>query len=164
MPYNLTTETLNQYLCERVNTLPSGQTHKLISASLSPDEKSLILKDHKDNTLIVIPSLVIVKSGNDRIEMVIEPHHAGVNESDVEGFLEKMIDKDQIFGEGQPLSRHPIHSDTLKRESHKGNRMICSIIDKRAGTGRVRIAIYDYMFRGVLFYALRGVGQYSAKQ
>ena len=161
MAYQLTTGELNEYLCERVNPLMRGQTLPVITARVS-SLGQISLWDSKENKFDLSSKLIVPKnSGYDRVEMAMTPHIAGITEKDVTGFLETMIDSDQIFQVGQPLFGHSIPANTLRRERSEKNKMICLVIDKTANLDRVRKAVYEAMFRPWLYYAIKGVGNYS---
>ncbi len=164
MPYKLTTETINQYICRRLKPVISGQTHQFVNAELSEDETSIKLTDHRgkrEYTFILTTRHIQGREGDyDRIEMSVDPYKPGVEEGDFEGFLEKIVDNDQIFQQKMPFYGHNIPSGTLRREPGKRNRMVCSIIDEKAGQKRVQKAIYDYMVRPCLYYVLKAAGQF----
>jgi len=164
MPYKLTTKIINQYICRRIKPVISGQTHQLVSAELSEDGTSIKLTDYrgrKEDTFIITTRHIQGKEGDyDRVEMSVEPHKPGIEEEDFKGFLEKMVDNDQMFQQKMPFYGHCIPSDTLRRETGKRNRMICSVIDEKAGQERVQKAIYDYMVRPCLYYILKAAGQF----
>jgi hypothetical protein len=164
MPYRLTTEKLNDYLCSRVNSLHVGRSHPLVVARLHEDGKVIDLTEHRGYKFLVDSSYIPIGEsiGFDRIHMAVDPHKAGVHERDFEAFLERMIDNDLIFQTGQALAGHSIPSDILKRERHFEGIMPCSIINRRANVERVKKAIYEYMFRPILYYALKGAGHFQS--
>ncbi len=166
MPYKITTERLNDYNRVRINPVLEGQTLHLIRAELSADRKSIDLTDPKGDRFVLSTSYVPVpeKVGYDRIEMVLETHKPGIPDEDVEIFLERMLSHDQIFRRGQPFQDHLIPSQTLRREPPRGNTLVCSIIDRKASQERVEKAVYDYMTRPLIYYILRGVGNFSSKE
>ncbi len=156
MPYHLSSECLTDYFCRRIKPKIPGQTLNVVSARILKDG-SLELTDPRNDRFILTTSFIAGQdNSNDRIEIKIESCKPGVGENDVISFLEKLVRNDRIFERGQPLYTCPRHADTLEREyPSERDRMVCSIIDKRAGRERVQKAIYDTMIRPFLYYVLK---------
>jgi len=166
MPYKLTTEDLNRYLCHRLKPSIEGQTHHLIIAELYDNRKGIALTDNRGKgkyRFVISNSFIPFQMPEyDKIEMAMEVvHKPGVNDKDAESFLEQMMVNDRIFQRGEPLFGHSAHPETLRREAHRENTMICSIIDRKAGTNRLRKAIFETMFRPWIYYVLMESGKYS---
>lgn len=163
MPYELSSEELVDYIHERVYD-PKFTGQRAVGIALSKDNKSLVLTAPKANKVIFTPSFIeggaiIDGRAYDSIEIKIEPEKVGVDNQDVSGFLERLVNDDKIFDTGMPLFSHERQKklskwrEILKRENNPPeSKMVCIITNKDINTKNLRRTIYDYMVRPCLYY------------
>jgi len=186
MPYDIDSEGLFDYSIARLSDLTSrGRGRRIIGVEKLDDKRLKLFKfkagsvithehdgqdlEHLKGDYITLEPSISRRGDNDIIEITIEPHKAGINGRDVCGFLEGLINGDQIFSRESLLFSQDREKNIdywrsiLKRDYDKcKSKLSCIIIDKDVGTKNLKKAYYEYMLRPSMCYLI-GMGSFSSK-
>lgn len=195
MPYSLTSQELLEYSFTRMhNLIYKEKGHRIMGVERLGDNKLKLFKfkaikepgkeprvvtdkddekniEHLKGDFITLEPSFSRQGDHYVLEITIapDPNKAGVNGTDVCGFLESLINGDQIFSRGATLFSQERERDikywksVLERSYDKcSGIMSCKIKDDNVSSGNLKRIYYEYMLRPSMCYLFK-MGNFSSK-